>query len=69
MASTEVNDRLGEWAMYALVIVLALIYLGTTFGPPPRDATTSQSASALLAAVVALGWWIDSHQGVPSKPG
>lgn len=56
MASTEVNDRLGEWAMYALVIVLALIYLGTTFGPLPRDATTAASSALALWLVVALGW-------------
>lgn len=66
VASTEARDRVGRWGVYGLVAVLALVYLGTTFGPPPTDATAVATGALALWIVVGLGWWIDSHREVAS---
>lgn len=66
VASTGAEDRIGAWGAPGLVVLLALVYLGTTFGPPPADATTVAGSVLALWVVVALGWWVDGHRGVPS---
>ena len=66
VAFTGANDRVGKWGTYGLVVLLVLVYLGSTFGPPPADATAVAIGALALWLVVALGWWIDSHRRVPS---
>ena len=62
LASTESRDRVGTWGAYGLVGLLAIFYLGSTFGPPPSDATTVATGALALWLIVALAWWVDSRR-------
>ncbi len=59
---TRARDRIGRWALVALVAVLALMYLASSFGPPPE--TVSQLAYSALGLwlFALLGWWVDRHR-------
>jgi hypothetical protein len=51
---------------YVPVAALAAVYLGSTFGPPPADATTVALSVLALWLVVAAGRWIDAHRDADS---
>lgn len=60
--TTRPVDRIGRWGLRGMVTLLALFYLGGTFGPPP----TSESALAVttlgLWMFVPWAYWIDRHR-------
>ena len=63
LRSTKPRDRIGVYALWALIAFLLLVYAGNTFGPPPPDEAT-------LAIVGNAGWlfvlwayWVDRHRG------
>jgi hypothetical protein len=59
---SRARDRIGSIAFWALVAVLAVSYLGATFGPPPPSATVVAASSLVGYLMVAWGWWIDRHR-------
>lgn len=59
---TAARDAVGQYAFWALGVVLAVIYLASQFGPPPPDVTTL-AVSALAGWLVVLwAYWIDRHR-------
>jgi hypothetical protein len=60
--ATRARDRIGAYALWALVAVLAVAYLGATFGPPPPSAQAVAASGLIVYLVVAWGWWIDRHR-------
>lgn len=60
--ATVARDAVGRYALWGLVVVLAVIYLASQFGPPPPDVATL-AVSALAGWLVIL-WasWIDRHR-------
>lgn len=66
LATTDSENRIGTWGAYGLILLLVIVYLGTTFGPTPSDATTVAVGALPLWLVVAMGWWIDRHRN-PSR--
>lgn len=60
--ATVARDRTGEWAFWALVVVLAALQLANYFGPPPPDARTVALSAQALWLVVLWGAWIDRHR-------
>jgi hypothetical protein len=63
VTSTHARDGAGRWGLWSLGVGLFVIYLASTFGPPPPSIT-----ALLLVGIVGLGlllvWsaWVDVHR-------
>ncbi|MEY4730786.1 MAG: hypothetical protein RL020_1944 [Pseudomonadota bacterium] len=62
MRATTAMDKTGKWALWALIIFMALVYLANTFGPPPPDSNTVALAGHAQWLLVAWAYWIDKHR-------
>jgi membrane-bound metal-dependent hydrolase YbcI (DUF457 family) len=62
VSATRARDRVGVYAFWALVAVLAIAYLGAIFGPPPPSPQVVAASSLIGYVMVAWGWWIDRHR-------
>jgi hypothetical protein len=61
-AGTRARDRIGTWALWPLVAVLAALHVANLTSPPPPS--TQVVAYADVVAVVFLAWavWADRHR-------
>jgi hypothetical protein len=60
--STAARDRQGSVIFGAFVVVLAIIYLASVFGPPPPSEQALVVTALLGWLFVAWGYWIDRHR-------
>ena len=60
--STAARDRLGGLLFGAFVVVLAVIYLASVFGPPPPSEQVLVITALLGWLFVAWGYWTDRHR-------
>ena len=65
--STTPRDRLGKALLAAFVVVLAVLYLAATFGPPPPSVDALAFTGLAGWLLVAWGYWIDRHRAL-AKP-
>ncbi|PZR07141.1 MAG: hypothetical protein DI539_23970 [Flavobacterium psychrophilum] len=58
---TKAKNKIGKWALVSLVILLFLVTLSNTFGPPPPDSvmTLFVSFMILMAIIIGLAYWVD----------
>lgn len=75
LRTTRARDRVGSWALWAMVAALVLIFAGGLVGPPPTDQRSLGFAALGLWLFVPWAYWIDRHRefravggsvGVPS---
>ena len=60
--STTPRDRAGSIGLWSLVVFLFVVYLASTFGPPPPSpAAVAWSAQAMWLLVV-WAYWVDNHR-------
>jgi LexA-binding, inner membrane-associated putative hydrolase len=65
--TTAPRDRIGRWALAALVALLVGCYAANLFGPPPPSVPAIAVAGAAGAVLfVSWGYWIDRHREVRS---
>ena len=59
LSTVKLRDRAGRYALWSLLILLFLLYLGSVFGPPPPD--TRVLAVSALAIWLTVPWaaWAD----------
>lgn len=64
---TRATDRIGRWAFVMFIALLALLYLGNVFGPPPPS--WQAVAWTGLATILFVAWaaWVDRHREVGRK--
>ncbi|MGE5168792.1 MAG: hypothetical protein ACM3JC_00330 [Rudaea sp.] len=60
--ATTPRDARGRVVYWALVVVLAAIYVASVFGPPPPSVTALAVTGILGWLFVAWGYWIDRHR-------
>ena len=60
--ATRPADRIGSVALWAMVALLLLLYMGAAFGPPPPSVGALAFTSLLGLLFVPWGWWIDRHR-------
>lgn len=60
--ATQAIDRIGRWALWALVAFLGVVYLANLFGPPPPDVGAVAWTAESMWLLVAWGWWVDRHR-------
>ena len=62
LRTTRARDRIGSWALAAMVIVLAAIFFSGFFTPPPPTARAVAWSALGLWLFVPWGAWIDRHR-------
>jgi membrane-bound metal-dependent hydrolase YbcI (DUF457 family) len=66
LRTTRPRDRVGRWGLWAMIVVLAFIYLSAAAGaPPPSERALALSALGLWL-FVPWSWWVDRHRDVVS---
>ncbi len=60
--TTRALDRIGILAFWSLVLLLAVIYLGNMFGPPPPNVNAVALVSLSQWLFVVWGYWLDAHR-------
>jgi len=60
--ATRARDAVGVWAFWALVVLLAALWLGSVLGPPPPSERVVEWAGLAMWLFVPWGWWIDRHR-------
>jgi membrane-bound metal-dependent hydrolase YbcI (DUF457 family) len=64
LRTTTPIDRTGVFALWALVLFVAIIYVANIVSPPPPDARTIGFAGLAAWLFVPWGYWIDRHRRV-----
>ncbi len=67
LRATKSKDTIGTYGFWGLVAVLAAIYLGNIFGPPPPNVHALAVAGNALWLFVLWAYWIDRHRASVSE--
>jgi hypothetical protein len=60
--STSARDRIGRYGLWSLVVFLVVLYVASTYGPPPAT-VKGLALAALIGWPLALWpWWVDRHR-------
>ena len=62
--ATRAVDRAGVWALWSLVVFLALTWAGSVFGPPPPNERIVSLSGLAMWLFVPWGYWIDRHRAI-----
>lgn len=63
LRSTRPRDGIGRWGFLSLAVVLVVLYLASTFGPPPPTIHALWITALIGAALLTLwAWWADRHR-------
>lgn len=60
--ATRPLDRTGRWSLVAFAVLLAAMYLGSVFGPPPPSVAVVAWTGQGIWLLVAWAYWIDRHR-------
>jgi membrane-bound metal-dependent hydrolase YbcI (DUF457 family) len=60
--TTTPRDRRGRWALWSLVALLGVAYLGAALGPPPPNVNAIMVVGFFAWLFVVWAWWIDRHR-------
>jgi membrane-bound metal-dependent hydrolase YbcI (DUF457 family) len=64
--ATRPKDRAGMWSLWLLAGLLAALWIGGMFGPPPPNSRSLAIVGAVMGWLIILPWgyWIDRHRTV-----
>jgi hypothetical protein len=62
LTATRARDRTGQYALWSLVALLAVIYAGSVLGPPPPSVHAIVVVGLALWLLVAWAAWADRHR-------
>ena len=69
LRSTTKRDGIGQYGFWALMLVLAGIYMVNLFGPPPPSAEMIGIAGNASWLFVLWAYWVDRHRNVSTGLG
>ena len=63
LGTTRARDGVGRYGFFALIVVVALSYVASTFGPPPPS-TLALSIGGIVFGWLFVAWaaWADKHR-------
>ena len=66
--TTRARDRIGQYAFFAYVALLLVLYIGDRFSPPPAS-VAELAWTGIVAEVILLlwVWWFDHHRVLRSE--
>ncbi len=66
--TTRARDRIGQYAFFAYVALLLVLYIGDRFSPPPAS-VAELAWTGIVAEVILLlwAWWFDHHRVLRSE--
>lgn len=59
LRAAPLATRRAAWAFWTLVAFLAVVYLGSVFGPPPPDAAAGAYSAFALWLLLPWCWWVE----------
>jgi hypothetical protein len=62
LQSTTARDRTGRYALWALIALLVVLYVGNLWGPSPPSVNVLATVGLAAWLFVAWGYWIDRHR-------
>jgi hypothetical protein len=62
LRATTARDRIGNYGWWALIVLLALIYVANIFSPPPPDMPTLAIVGNSAWLFVIWAYWVDKHR-------
>jgi len=65
--TTRARDRIGAIAFWAMVLLLAVLYVSTAFGPPPPSVKSIEVLGLVAWLFVPWAWWFDRHRAVVDR--
>jgi membrane-bound metal-dependent hydrolase YbcI (DUF457 family) len=65
--NTRASNRVGSIAGWALIVFLAVVYLGNVFGPPPPGEQAIAVVGNATWLLVLWGYWVDRNRTFQSK--
>jgi len=69
LKTTRALDRTGAWALWALVVFLAALWVGSIAGPPPPSEKAVAFSGIAMWLFVPWGYWIDRHRAIVGARG
>ena len=67
LRATTARDRIGSIGLWSLVAFLLIVYLASSFGPPPPSATAVAWSAEAMWLLIVWGYWVDNHRMVRSR--
>ena len=67
LRATRARDRVGHWALWALIAFLAIAYVGNLAGPPPPSPLAIGWVGLAMWLLVPWGYWIDRHRELVAR--
>ena len=64
LGTTRARDGIGRWAFWALMAFYLVVYLMSSFGPPPPDTRTVAVTTLTMWILPLWAWWADAHREV-----
>jgi hypothetical protein len=63
---TRAKNKIGRWMLWTLVVLLLVVTVSNTFGPPPPDSimTLFVSFIILMGLIISLAYWVDRNREV-----
>jgi hypothetical protein len=62
LRATRARDGVGRWAFWGYVAFLALGYIATLFGPPPKSVSALAWSALIMWLLVPWAAWFDRHR-------
>jgi hypothetical protein len=63
-SATRARDRVGSIGLWALVVLLIVIYVANVFGPPPPSVQAVAWSAQAMWLLVAWAYWVDAHRAM-----
>jgi len=67
LRTTATKDKVGTWAVWALIAFLVAVYLSNLFEPPPPNVTALAWVGQSQWLLILWGYWVDRHRTVRDR--